>query len=103
MDSIGVRCPPARDLLRGGIIGSVELVSVVKESDSPWFFGPRGLVLNDPVPCDFIPCKGALGFFKWERDDSVKADTFKWMFRDLINAGALPKDKQPSMFMELEP
>ena len=57
--------PPARDLLRGGIIGSVEVIDVVSDSDSPWFSGPRGLVLRDPVPCDFIASMGMLGYFKW--------------------------------------
>lgn len=57
--------PEARDLERGGIIGSVEILGVVKESDSPWFFGPRGLVLANAEPCDFIPVKGCLGFFNW--------------------------------------
>lgn len=79
MRSIGVQCPPAHELQRGGIIGTVELVECVKEHDSPWFFGPRGLVLRETDPCDFIPCKGALGFFNWERDDTVSAPIAKWM------------------------
>jgi|GEM_PF-540104 len=79
MKSLGVDCPPAADLIRGGIIGTVELVACVKESDSPWFFGPRGLVLRDPEPTEFVPCQGALGFFKWKRDDSVTAPIAKWM------------------------
>jgi hypothetical protein len=65
MAVMGVICPPAIELLRGGIVGSVEIVDVVKRSDSPWFFGPRGLVLRNPEPCDFIPVKGCLGFFNW--------------------------------------
>jgi len=33
--------------------------------DSPWFFGPFGYTLTDPVRYDKgIPCKGALGFFE---------------------------------------
>ena len=51
-------------LNRGGIIGSVELVDVVEQSDSPWFFGKYGYVLRDPRPCEFIPMKGQLGFFR---------------------------------------
>jgi hypothetical protein len=64
MRSLGVRFP-THEIVRGAIIGSVEIVDVVRESDSPWFFGPRGLVLRDPVPCEPIPCSGALGFFRW--------------------------------------
>ena len=76
--SRGVGCPEAKDLLRGGIIGSVEVVDVVSASASPWFFGPRGLVLRDPVPCEFIPAVGQLGYFKWERAD-VSAPPAAWM------------------------
>lgn len=62
---MGITCPDAIDLHRGGIVGSVEIIDVVKSSNSPWFFGPRGLVLRNPEPCDFIPVKGCLGFFNW--------------------------------------
>ena len=48
---------------RGGIVGSVEIVDCVQSSASPWFCGPWGFVLRDPQPCQFIPMKGALGFF----------------------------------------
>ncbi len=48
----------------GGIIGTVEIVDCVKQSDSPWFFGQYGFVLANPVPIDFIPCRGRLGFFE---------------------------------------
>ena len=63
--SLAQELPDARDLLRGGIIGSVEVIDVVKECDSPWFFGPRGLILANPEPCEFIPVKGCLGYFNW--------------------------------------
>lgn len=66
MASIGVICPEARDLLRGGIIGSVDVTGTVKMSASPWFFGPRGMTLANPAPCDFVPSVGALGYFRWE-------------------------------------
>lgn len=62
-------CPPARDLLRGGIIGSVTVADVVGRSNSPWFIEQRrgrGLVLTDPEPCDFIPCIGQLGYWRWQ-------------------------------------
>lgn len=62
---IGVTCPPPADLARGGVIGSVRLVRIDRESDSPWFFGPCGLVVDDPRPCDPIASTGALGLFDW--------------------------------------
>lgn len=53
------------DLRRGEIIGSVDLIDVVTESDSHWFDGPIGFVLKDPIAFnDPIPWKGQLGF--WE-------------------------------------
>lgn len=51
------------NILRGGIIGSVEIVDCVSYSSSPWFIGKFGFVLRDPRPMPFIPFKGQLGFF----------------------------------------
>lgn len=51
---------------RGGIVGTAEIADCVTSSDSPWFFGRYGFVLRNVQPVDFIPCKGALGFFKWQ-------------------------------------
>lgn len=77
---LGVPCPPAADLLRGGIIGSVAVVGIVKESASPWFVGPRGIVLADPRTCDFIPAVGRLGFFEWcAADASIVPPPARWM------------------------
>ena len=65
MARLDVHCPAPADLLRGGIIGSVDVVDVVKDYRSDWFFGPRALVLRNARPCDFVPAVGALGFFRW--------------------------------------
>jgi ASCH domain-containing protein len=55
---------PAKKLLRGGIIGTVELIDVVKEHRSPWFDG-KGFawVLANPHPLDFVEMSGRLGLF----------------------------------------
>jgi hypothetical protein len=55
--------PTLDELQRGGIIGSVELVDSVDNSDSPWYMGEKGFVLQDPKPLPFTPMKGRLGFF----------------------------------------
>lgn len=48
----------------GCIVGKVDVVDCISESDSPWFFGKYGFVLANPVALpEPIPCKGALGFF----------------------------------------
>lgn len=88
---LGIECPAAADLLRGGIIGSVEVVNVVSGSESPWFFGPRGLVLRNPEACAFIPAVGALGYFVWQRADaSVVPPPAKWMLPDAEKRSAPP-------------
>ena len=47
------------------IIGEVTITACVTESHSPWFEGPYGFVLKDPVLYDkLIPYKGQLGFFE---------------------------------------
>lgn len=80
IDSMGWVCPAASALRRGGIIGSVEVVDVVSKHDSPWFFGPRGLILRDPRPCTFVPAVGALGYFRWKpADPSIVPPPEPWM------------------------
>lgn len=80
MRTIDVECPPARDLWRGMIIGFVDVVDVVTESASPWFFGPRGLVLENPESCLPTPVSGALGYFDWQsRRTTEFVQPAKWM------------------------
>jgi hypothetical protein len=80
IDARGWTCPGPSALLRGGIVGDVEIVDAVTRSDSLWFFGPVGLVLTNPRWCPLIPCRGALGFFEWREasPDCVPAPA-KWM------------------------
>ena len=56
--------PDSKSLPRGGIVGQADVVGCVTESDSPWFFGPYGFVLENVRSLPFRPCKGALGFFE---------------------------------------
>ena len=51
----------------GGIVGTADIIDCVEESDSPWFFGPYGLVLDNVQSLQFIPVKGALGLFDWRK------------------------------------
>lgn len=49
----------------GAIVGSVELCGSVTYSESPWFVGPFGIGLANPVALETpVPCKGALGLFR---------------------------------------
>lgn len=98
MALFGETAPAAHELLRGGIIGSVEVVDVVSSHESPWFFGPRGLVLKDPRPCEFIPAKGELGYFKWSRGNPADIPVpARWM---LPKATPAIKAPEPTLFPE---
>jgi hypothetical protein len=59
------RLPEPSELLFGGIVGMARITDCVNQSRSKWFFGPWGFVLADVKPVEFIPCRGALGFFDW--------------------------------------
>lgn len=84
MLGIGVDCPPPDQLRRGGMIGSVDVIDIVAKSSSPWFFGPRGLVLANPKACDFVPAVGQLGYFRWkEADASIVPEPARWMLPDV--------------------
>ena len=57
--------PEQRELFSmGGIVGFASIVDCVDEMNSPWFFGPKGFVLEDARPCDLIPTPGKLSFFE---------------------------------------
>jgi len=48
-----------------GIVGEVDIVDCVRASESPWFEGPFGFVLRNPVPYPKpIPMRGRLGLFE---------------------------------------
>lgn len=65
---LDMKFPGREGLQFGGIVGTVEIVDVVTEHPSAWFFGPYGFVLANPKPVEFIPVKGALGFFDWRKN-----------------------------------
>lgn len=78
MEDLGVDCPGPDALIRGGVIGCVTVTAIIKKSDSPWFFGPRGLVLTDAQAIEPIPTVGQLGYFKWKQSDEL-TDPLPWM------------------------
>ena len=53
------------DLPTGALLGEVTIVDCITESNSPWFYGPYGYMLDGAVPYeDPIPYRGRLGFFE---------------------------------------
>jgi hypothetical protein len=55
-------------LSRGAVLGLVDIVGCVRISDSPWFEGPYGFVLDNPRAIDPVPCRGAQKFFELPED-----------------------------------
>ncbi|MEO0544333.1 MAG: hypothetical protein AAFY99_10990 [Pseudomonadota bacterium] len=74
----GVACPGPDKLVYGAIIGTVDVVDIVTESDSEWLGGQAGLVLENPKAVEPVPAKGALGYFIWEKAPQV-ASPAPWM------------------------
>ena len=97
LQQVGVTAPHPAELVRGGLIGVVEVVDIVSESDSPWFGGPWGLVLENPVPIEPIPAQGALGYFEWARAEGF-SPALLWMaeFAGGTETAALFPDLEPS-------
>lgn len=68
----GPRMPHVGALRRGGIVGSAVIRDCVQASDSKWFFGEFGFVLQGAQPLEFIPYRGERGFF--DVPDDVVSD-----------------------------
>lgn len=98
MAQIGVTCPPAAELVRGGIIGVVDVTAIVKASPSPWFFGPRGLVLRNARPCAFVAAAGALGYFPWRPSGGEAEPALPWMLRSRAPAVASARAPESDLF-----
>jgi hypothetical protein len=76
----GSICPRPDDLVRGAIIGVVDVVEITTASDSPWFGGEAGLLLKNPRAVDPIPAQGRLGYFEWSPGGAC-APVKPWMKR----------------------
>ncbi len=71
--SLGFTLEPANRCPLGAIVGTVEVVDCVTESESPWFVGEFGFVLRRPIaPLCPIRVKGALGF--WQVTPAIEAE-----------------------------
>lgn len=64
---------PSESMSRGAILGEVEIVDCVSNSESPWFFGKYGFALSNPKAFEPRPCKGSLGFFKPDYSSKYKS------------------------------
>ena len=51
----------------GAIRGKVDLVDIGTASESPWFTGPYGWIVKNPIRFQKpIPCKGKLSIFEFD-------------------------------------
>ena len=101
IESLGFACPPPAQLQRGGIIGAARIVDVVKDHDSPWFSGPRGLVVADASPVDFIPAGGRLDFFEWRplEGSDAPVSPARWMLPTAPSQTSLPVDDRQGVLL----
>lgn len=74
----GADCPRPDELVRGAIIGTVDVTEIITESDSEWFGGDAGLVLANPRAIDPLPASGKLGYFRWQ-EGTAFAPVKPWM------------------------
>ena len=83
MKRLEIDVPPAAELLRGGIIGTVECIGIARDAKaaqhSPWFVGPWALLLARPEPRPFVGVQGALGIFKWKPNGAEPEPAACWM------------------------
>jgi hypothetical protein len=63
LQSIGIDLPI--DLPRGAIVGEVTILDCITMSYSPWYCGPYGFLLSDPIAYERpLPYRGRLGLFE---------------------------------------
>lgn len=77
------RLPPFEELVRGGIVGSVELTDVLDKPSGIAVSGARrwqmphqyGFLVREPRRIPFVECKGALSF--WRVPPAVRVEIYK--------------------------
>ena len=81
----GPHWPEAHSHLpRGGIVGAAKITDCVTGSDSEWFFGDFGFVLDRAFPIPLIECPGKLGFFKIDEQRPMIIEALNQMIRDKL-------------------
>lgn len=55
--------PPPNQLVRGAVIGIVDMDGCTSQRTSPWFMGFYGHIYRNPRAIEPVPVRGQLGFF----------------------------------------
>lgn len=65
------------DIIHGAILGTARIGGVVKQSDSRWFIGPFGWLLEDIRPIKPLSCRGMQGLWPMpaELEKAVREQT----------------------------
>lgn len=64
-DKLGILVPARSLFVKQAFLGMITIIDCVEHHASPWFFGPYGFVLTDPVEFEEpIPYPGSQGFFE---------------------------------------
>lgn len=67
--NLQIEIPTLEELQKyaGKIIGTVDIVDCVEASDSPWYVGPYGWVLKNPISLpEPIPHRGSISPILWD-------------------------------------
>lgn len=87
---LAARIPAPGQLVRGAIVGTVQMLDCVTEHHSSWFQGRYGLVLREPQAWHRpLPARGALGLWEWTPDTLPSiADTVGPLFEPREDSNA---------------
>lgn len=89
---------------RAALIGSVDVADCVKDHSSPWFQGPYGFILRNPIALrEPVPCKGALNFWDIPEDVMARCTEVGSVLDEIVYAYADGREvfREPMIFKRL--
>lgn len=66
-----IQLPEMEEIEFGGLVGKANVVDCVNYSDSKWFLGKYGWVLEDQQRIRFVLLKGMLKIFKYHSKEAI--------------------------------
>ena len=90
----GIAPPSVDAIILGAVFGLVDIVGVVRRSDSPWFTGPFGFVLRNPRRLEAaVRCPGNSGIWKLP----LLVETAIRKQKQFVNEVSFPQIEQNSL------